>query len=153
MNYEGAWSDACIYNVSARGLLVSSDRLPRIGSYVDLRRGTLVIIGRVVWAKERRFGIRTQDPISAAALINEPVLKNRPAADQGMANRRMSTRVEAKRLTAVRADQSRRFAANFQFICIVTAGLGAAALLAAEIYHALAAPFAKVAGALGGVGG
>ncbi|WP_107045459.1 PilZ domain-containing protein [Sphingomonas sp. STIS6.2] len=153
MNSEGVWTDACIHNVSSRGLLVSADKTPRVGSYVDIRRGTLVIIGRVIWVKERRFGIRTQDLVSAALLVNEPVLKNRPAADQILTDRRMPTRTERNRSAAVRAERSRRFASGFQFVCLATASLGVAALAAVEIYHALVAPFGKVAGALGRTGG
>jgi hypothetical protein len=33
---------------------------PPTGTYVDIRRGTLIIIGRVVWIGGERFGIFTQ---------------------------------------------------------------------------------------------
>jgi hypothetical protein len=48
MNVNGKWSSGCIHDVSDHGLLISSMEPPPAGSYVDIRRGTLIIVGRVV---------------------------------------------------------------------------------------------------------
>lgn len=118
-----------------------------IGTYVDIRRGTLVIIGRIVWSGGSRFGVRTQDPVSLAALINEPVLKSRPAS----ADRRTTTRDEAVRHVAQQADRSRQRASAFQFVCLTIIGLGIAYFAAISCYRALATPLSAAAEALGGV--
>jgi hypothetical protein len=136
MNVRGKWSNGCIHDVSDQGLLVSSYTPPAIGTYVDIRRGTLVIIGRVVWSGGSRFGVRTQDPVSVAALLSEPVLKRRPA----IAERRSPTREESVRRVADRADRSRRRSSAFQFVCLTIIGLGLAYFAAMSAYRALATP-------------
>lgn len=147
MNVGGKWSNACIHDLSDKGLLVSSLTPPAIGTYVDIRRGTLVIIGRIVWSGGSRFGVRTQDPVSLAALINEPVLKSRPTS----ADRRAATRDETVRHVAKQADRSRQRASAFQFVCLTIIGLGIAYFAAISCYRALATPLSAAAEALGGV--
>ena len=146
MNVNGTWSDGCIHDVSDKGLLVSTSNPPAIGTYVDIRRGTLVIIGRVVWTGGRRFGVRTQDAISIAALLSEPVQTTRPASS----DRRGPTRQETERTIVRRADQSRHRASAFQFICLTIIGLGIACCAAVYSYRTLAAPFGAVADTLEG---
>lgn len=146
MNVGGQWSNGCIHDVSDKGLLVSSASPPPIGTYVDIRRGTLVIIGRVVWIGGSRFGVRTQDPVSIAALVNEPVLRRRPA----IAERRRATRDEdAARGVVEQADRNRRRSSVFQFVCLTLIGLGLAYFAAISCYRALAVPLDAAATVLG----
>lgn len=145
MNVGGKWSDGCIHDVSDKGVLVSSTSPPSIGTYVDIRRGTLVIIGRVVWSGGNRFGVRTQDPVDIAALINEPVLKTRPATS----DRRNATRDGSPRRTIEQADRNRQRSSAFQFICLTIIGLGLAYFAAICCYRALAAPLSRAANVLG----
>lgn len=145
----GVWIDGCIHNVSARGLMVSANRLPKAGAYVDIRRGTLVIIGRVAWAEGRRFGVRTQDIISATMLVNEPVLDSKPSARQAD-DRRTSGRAKASLSAAQRSDRSRQLSSRLQFVILIAAGLGAALLAATQVYHILAQALGPITKALGG---
>ena len=39
------------------------------GSCVELRRGARIIIGRVMWAKQDRFGLSTQDKLDVESII------------------------------------------------------------------------------------
>ncbi len=151
MNIGGTWSNGCIHDVSDRGLLISSAEPPRIGTYVDIRRGTLVIIGRVVWSGGRRFGVRTQDPVSLAALVSEPVLKTRPVtADRRGADRKDSGRLQTVRRIAARAERSRRWSSAFQFACLTIVGLGMAYFVAISCYRAFAPPLDTAADVLDG---
>ncbi|SFO03675.1 PilZ domain-containing protein [Sphingomonas sp. OK281] len=145
MNVTGRWSDAHIHDVSDKGMLVSSIEPPAIGTYVDIRRGTLVIIGRVVWSGGRRFGVRTQDPVSLAALLSEPVLDSRPAST----DRRSLKREQAARRHSEQADRNRHRASLFQFICLTIIGLGIACFSASYCYRALAVPLGSVSNVLG----
>ena len=145
----GVWIDGCIHNVSARGLMVSANRLPTAGAYVDIRRGTLVIIGRVAWAKGRRFGVRTQDIISAATLINEPVLGGKPAA-RPSDERRAIGRANASISAAQRADRSRQLSSRLQFAVLTAAGLAVACFAAEEVYRNLAKSLGTITKALSG---
>jgi hypothetical protein len=150
MQSGGAWGDVCIHSVSARELIASSGKPPRRGSYVDIRRGTLVIIGHVTWIDGHRFGIRTQDTVSAAALVAEPVLNKRPSDNKLAPDRRSPTRAATERRTRHRVEQNRVFASAFQFVCVVVAGVSFAAFAAVQVYHVLARPFDTAAALLAG---
>lgn len=150
MNVEGTWSDACIHNVSFRGMMLSANRPPRTGSYVDIRRGTVVIIGRVIWVKERQFGVSTQDAVSAAALTDEPVLRQRPQSSQAPRDRRMMSRDQTEQAITARAERSRQFASRFQFMVFVIGGGIVATFAAIQVYHIIAAPLREVATTLDG---
>lgn len=146
MNVTGRWSDAHIHDVSDKGMLVSSTEPPAIGTYVDIRRGTLVIIGRVVWSGGRRFGVRTQDPVSLAALLSEPVLDSRPTS----ADRRTLKREQQPRRTpSEQADRNRHRASLFQFVCLAIIGLRIACFSATYCYRALAVPLGSASNVLG----
>lgn len=64
------WSDACILNVSSRGMLIHATQAPSRGTYLEIRRGTQAFAARVVWTSDARFGVLTQDSVSAEQLIN-----------------------------------------------------------------------------------
>lgn len=146
MNVDGRWSNGCIHDVSDKGLLVSSSEPPILGTYVDIRRGTLVIIGRVVWNGGSRFGVRTQDPVSLAALLSEPVMKHRPTD----ADRRALRREHATRRIVDQTDLSKRRASAFQFICLAIIGVGIACCAALSCYQTLVAPFGTTVDVLSG---
>ena len=48
LNAGPKWVDAVVLNISLRGMLVRSEAAVVVGTYVDLRRGQQVIIGRAV---------------------------------------------------------------------------------------------------------
>lgn len=146
LNVSGNWLNGCIHDVSDKGLLISCTSPPPIGTYVDIRRGTLVIIGRVVWQGGSRFGVRTQDPVSIAALVNEPVLKSRPATS----DRRSLSREGSGRSVIQQAERNRQRSSAFQFVCIVIGGVGIAYYAAICCYQALAVPLEAIADALSG---
>jgi hypothetical protein len=150
MHSDGAWGDMCIHSVSARDLIASSGQPPSRGSYVDIRRGTLVIIGHITWIDGWRFGVRTQDKVSAAALVAEPVLRKRPSGNKLAPDRRSPIRSETEGRTRHRVEQNRVFALAFQFVCVVVAGVSFAAFAGVQVYHVLQRPFDKVAALLAG---
>ena len=144
INVGGKWSSGCIHELSDKGMLVSSSEPPPLGTYVDIRRGTLVIIGRVVWTGGNRFGVRTQDPISLATLLSEPVLQHRPKA----IDRRSVSRADTTRRIAERSVQSRHRSSTVEFICIAILGASVAGFAAISSYRALATPLATTIGVL-----
>lgn len=102
------WGDACIHNISSRGMMIASDDPLVPGDYVDIRRGRQVVIGRVIWRRDCYTGIRTQDVISADTLINEPRLEGRPVQSAAEADRRTSRSRAVSRIdTAHGLDRSR----------------------------------------------
>lgn len=91
MNVDGVWVDVCIHNISSRGLLAKTERPPVPGTYVEIRRGTQIIIGRAVWRSGAHFGIRCQERLNVQVIINEPRLTSKPTiakAETGEPDRR-----------------------------------------------------------------
>lgn len=145
------WVDVVIHNVSSRGLMAGCDQPPATGSYVELRRGTLVIVGRVVWAKNRFFGLRAQDRLSAKALVEEPRLASRPdAAERAGADRRSTTRLEHEQRLARQMERSRAFAAAFQFVLLVGTIAVVGWLAASTVCDMLGRPMQAVERAMAG---
>ena len=63
------WLDVTILNVSRHGMMVRVRQALRRGSYVEVRRASIVIVGRVVWSCNDRCGIRAQDRIDLGDLL------------------------------------------------------------------------------------
>jgi hypothetical protein len=148
MRTGAAWVDACIHNVSARGLLVASDEAPRPGSYVEIRRGRNIIIGRAVWTKDRFFGVRTQDPIDLPALQREPRTDvDRP---DGKVERRREERFRQDAATARTLERNRAISRAAQFVLVASAATVASAAIAAAVYNRLAAPLDRIQQAMTG---
>ena len=72
MRAGATWSDACILNMSSHGMLVHAPSAPSRGSYLEIRRGGFVIVARVVWANDNRFGVQTQDVVPADDMVRNP---------------------------------------------------------------------------------
>ena len=64
-----AWSDVCIVNLSSRGAGLQCACPPVRGTYVEIRRGSHVLVGQVMWSAGHRFGVRTQDRLAVNAII------------------------------------------------------------------------------------
>ena len=60
--------DACILDISTRGLLAVTANPPRMGEIVELRVGRNVLMGQVRWSSARRFGMSLRERVSIAAL-------------------------------------------------------------------------------------
>jgi len=70
MRSKAGWSDACILNVSKRGLLVYSSGSADPGAFVEIRRGGQLVVARVVWRKNQRIGLHSPDPVRVEAIIS-----------------------------------------------------------------------------------
>lgn len=143
------WGDACIHNISSRGMMIACDDPVAAGEYLDLRRGSQVVVGRVVWRRDRFAGVRTQDVISAEAMINEPRLEARPTGTRRREERRPSRQNMAIEIDAARRmERSRSLSQAMQFGALGIFGLVAAVTIATQVGHVLAAPTAKLTQAL-----
>lgn len=144
---DGATSiPACIHNISSRGVLVGADDAPAAGTYVDIRRGRHVIIGRVVWRKGRVFGVRTQDRLDIAALT----APDAPGCARTAGRRSASAteRLAAEGRLARQIEQSRRLATGLQFFVLSLVAVGAGLFVAFSVYGMLAAPADAIENAL-----
>ncbi|HJO65737.1 hypothetical protein [Sphingomonas sanguinis] len=143
------WGDACIHNISSRGMMLACDDPLEPGEYVDIRRGRQVVIGRVIWRRDRFSGIRTQDVISADVLVNEPRLEGRPAQREADGDRRdPRQRLVSEIDAARRMERSRSISSALQFGAIGLFGLAAAATIAVQVGHMLTDPTQRINQAL-----
>ncbi|PCG14694.1 PilZ domain-containing protein [Sphingomonas adhaesiva] len=150
MRLGASWVDVVIHNVSSRGFMAGCDTPPEPGAYIEVRRGTIVLVGRVRWGKGRFFGVQTQDRISIKALIDEPRHASRPVkTDEHQAQeRRAETRMMHEARMARRVERSRAFSSAFQYAIMGLAGLAAAGLGASFVYDSLVKPTATLSRAL-----
>ncbi|MEV5034169.1 PilZ domain-containing protein [Sphingobium sp. LMC3-1-1.1] len=147
MHIGASWIEVVIHNLSSGGALVASDEAPDRGTYVEIRRGRQTIIGRVVWRKDRFFGIQAQGRLDVAAIIDEPRLASRPrsAKDPGSTfERRAQPRMDADARIARQLENSRRWSAVFQFGVFIALALIAAGFAASQIYDVLSPSFSEI---------
>lgn len=145
---DAGWSDAQILNVSSRGVMAQCQDPPRRGSYVEIRRGTCMMIGRVAWTGADRIGVHVRERIDIDDLL-QPVTPGRkaprPAGEVQMRvceNRRPSAEE--------RAAASARFGRAFDFAAIAILVVGLAIFASAMATQAFGSPMAKVETALSG---
>ena len=147
MRVGALWVEACIHNVSSRGLLVASDEAPRPGTYVEIRRGRNVLIGRAVWARGRMFGVRTQDRVDLAALKADPAAVGRrgdAGGPDGPIERRGEDRFQRDAATARALERNRALSHLMQFGLIAFGAVAACAFVATAAYSVLQAPLARI---------
>lgn len=139
------WHDVCILNLSAHGAGIQAADPPSRGTYVEICRGSHVIIARVVWTKGHRAGLRLQDAIFIQALINDNAASTPPA--HGAAERPFERR-RVPRPPQQQHDRSRFAGRAIEFACL-SLFAGALALAgSAAVEEALAQPFFQISAAL-----
>src|SRR3954466_7284207 len=90
MRIGSAWSDACILNISTRGLLIhTSSAMPSSG-VVELRRGEHVIVARVAWREGSRAGLCAEErvPVEEIMTLSQATALQLTAAGTPPAERR-----------------------------------------------------------------
>jgi hypothetical protein len=146
MRISAGWNDACILNISARGLMIrAASPSPRHGSYVELRRGARIIIGRVMWANQDRFGLSTQDELDVESIIAVP--------DGAEAATSPEITVVFDRRSTVRHatdfERSRHWSRAFEFACITIFAVAGCLVAFGAVTQLFAAPMAAVEQGLG----
>jgi hypothetical protein len=144
---DSGWSDVTICNLSDHGLMARCSDPPPRGSFIELRKGGVTIVGQVRWSRDQRIGVRTQDRIDVGAVLEEA-----PAAGRGGRNERRSLAREAvaapaKPTPAELAMRSRRWSRVFDWAIIAAVGVVSAGVLAEQVHTLFSAPLqqAKVA--------
>lgn len=138
------WADACILNISSRGLLINARCTAPPGSQIKLRRGGYLLVGRVIWRSANRIGVSSQYPLPVDELISsEAASADLPA---------LSGTIEIGRPQQQRKsnDRSRAFSRAVEFLSLVLFGSALAAAAAVHAYQALSNPIEAVNRALAG---
>jgi hypothetical protein len=141
MRSPSGWSDACILNISSRGLLVYSSGSAHPGSFVEIRRGGQLVIARVVWRNNQRIGLCSPDPVHI-----EDIISSETAA---CAVRSGSSKPSVERRRIPRdADRSRAHGHAIEFMSVLMIGSALASAAVAVVGQALGQPLASVRSAL-----
>ena len=147
MRVGAAWRDACILDLSSRGLMIQSSEPPANGSYLELRRGRHVIVARVMWSRDRRCGLRAQDVLPTEAIISEPDRSAGPLIVAG-GERRASPATRVPRATA--HERSRWRGRAWEFASFAFVGGVFASLAYGAVASVLETPMVAVETALAG---
>ena len=140
-----AWSDACILNISARGLLIQSTGSTPQGSVVELRRGDHVIVARVIWREGMRAGLNAEDRLPMDEMLS---LGHSSALQLNSVEAQLIERRQRQRTLEAHAES--RFASRtmqFASVAVIAVCLAGTVFILAE--EALARPIAFVEAALG----
>ena len=150
LRQDEGWSDANILNVSSRGLLLHGSIRPARGSYLEVRRGSCVIVGRVIWVEANRFGLRTQEHLSIDSLISSaPIAIAAKGAGPPFMERRARPRSEGLEWRYVKSRERGR---AIQFSMIAATGLLLALFVFETAGAVLAAPLTEVTEKLAATG-
>lgn len=77
MRSKRGWSDVTIRNISPHGMMLLAPFPPKPGSYVEVHRASLALVGRVVWVQGKTLGIQLIERLNFNALLR--------AANEGLA--------------------------------------------------------------------
>jgi hypothetical protein len=152
MRHDSGWTDLTICNLSAHGLMAKCAKPPPRGTFVEVRRGTVCIVGQVRWAYAGRLGIRTQERIDIAGLLGDaPAASGQGADDRRQVQRSRSPGGEGRSSpSGALEERSRRWARRFDWLVVATVGIVSAGLLVAQVHSTLSRPLAQARAALAG---
>lgn len=141
-----SWADVTVRNVSRRGMMLEMGSPPARGTFVELRRGKLIVVGQVLWARDQRCGLRAQDSIDITDFLAQR--RASEAWQPGHPDRRVQPR---RRLVdiALRSDTLAR-AGQWAGLSVLT--LFGVYMIVSAAHAALASPIAAVAQALAASG-
>ena len=115
-------------------MLLQSGIPPVRGSCLEIRRGPTVIVARVVWTKGHRFGVKSQDVLSLAAIVGDSPDAVPPVTD------RTGDRRRVKRQQLPSSERNRLRGRMIEYGFTAALALAAAAFAAGQVYSFLSRP-------------
>jgi|SRR5579884_2832128 len=143
MRSMAGWSDACILNISSRGLMINApSACAAKDSTVELWHGEQVIVATVVWRKGSRAGLQTEErvPVDDILAMSQSPSFQLTAAQWPEVDRRKKPRPASE-------SRDRGRLVEFVGVGLMAATLAAGALMMVE--QGFARPVAAVQAALG----
>lgn len=135
------WTDACVLNISSHGLMIYAKTPVQAGSHVELRRGGLLVVARVVWRKNHRIGLRSHDRLAVEDIISsETAAAAIPAITGGISIERRNRPRDEQR--------SRARSRAMEFISLALVGTALAGAITAYAVETLRKPVSAVEAAL-----
>ena len=131
------WSDACVLNVSSRGLMIHARATAEAGTVIELHHGHYAIVARVMWRNGAHAGLLSEEriPIEEIMILGEAKAAKPPD-------------VERRRMP--RADESRARGRTIEFAGALAIAVILASGMVTMVQSALARPLAAVGAVLGG---
>ena len=139
------WSDGRIRNVSSRGMMLEMEDPPPRGSFIEIRRGDIVIVGQVRWSSDTQCGLRTQDRVPVDRLAHPTAGPRHHFTGAEPMERRVQVRVMAPQEIAERSRARARF---FQSASLIIVGITGAVFLAMLMFDLLDDTFSAITHAL-----
>jgi hypothetical protein len=136
------WGDACILNVSWRGLMIHASRPVAEGNTIELWHGGRLIVARVVWREGLRTGLSAEDRI----LVDEIMSLQQAAAARLSGHWPKQERRKRQRTH----DESRWRSHTMEFAAVAAIAASLALGVFSMVEAALARPIAHVEMALRG---
>jgi hypothetical protein len=143
MRADSGWCDARILNISSRGMMIDVGRGAPRADTIELRRGTHVILARVVWRDGSRAGLHCEDRLPVEEILS---LSQAPALQLTAAPGFTERRTQPRR----QHDQSRSQGRIAEFASVGVIAASLALTLFGIVEQALAAPMDAIRAALGG---
>lgn len=148
MRYDNGWADLTVCNLSLHGLMARCADPPPRGTFVEVRRGAVCVVGQVRWAYAGRLGIRAQDQIDIDGLLGDaPAAKNTHASERRQGPRG-NDGGPPKETSAALAERSRKWGRMFDWAVMTAVVIGAAGLLVTQVHSILSAPLDQIRAAL-----
>ena len=137
LRHGSSWSDACILNISSRGLMIHTGRPIAQGTEVEICRGDHVIIARVVWREGGRAGLRSDERVRVEEIVTIAKAPLRLTAEAGARGTLLRPRERSR---------SRGRAMEFAGVLVIAVSLAGAGFTMVEA--AFERPLALVTAAL-----
>ena len=143
MRTDSGWSDACILNISSRGLLIHARRPAARGTTIELRHGDHAIVARVVWSNGPHVGLQAKERLPVEQILS---LSQAPALQLTAVKERLVERRKRPR----RHDDNRVRGRLFEFAAVAALAAVVAGFAFDLVHDALSRPLEQVRTALGG---
>lgn len=148
MRTGASWRDVCILNLSKRGLGIQAADPPPRGTYVEVCRGSQLIVARVMWSKGHRAGLHSQDLIWVQALLGDGAVAANDSAPAAGGARPVERRRQP-RTVQQRHERSRTLGRAMELVAVAIAGAALGLAAFGLVQDALARPLSQIRLALG----
>ena len=138
LRHGSSWSDACILNISSRGLMIHTGRSIAQGSQVEICRGDHVISARVVWRDGGRAGLKTDERVPVEEIVT--LAKTSPL--------QLTAVPDGRGKKPRNHDRSRSRGRSIEFVGVLVIALSLAGAGLTMVESAFARPLALVAAVL-----
>jgi hypothetical protein len=131
------WSDACILNISSRGLLMHTKLRVSAASMVEIQHGEHVIQARVVWRDGSRIGLCAETMLSADDILSAGKAASLPPPKRWAADSRPPSH-----------ERNRQRSRLMEFVSVALIVTSLSIAVSALVARSLAAPMSRVSQAL-----